>query len=61
MDYFENLYKSLTKINLPKGEKNYISNLLKCYKLLIKEKFVKKKEIFYLNKWIQDYNNCTIN
>ena len=43
--YIENksILNLLNNLKLKKGEKNYLSNLLKCYKCLIKEKIFQKK------------------
>jgi len=41
-------------LNLKKGEKNYLSNILTCYKFLIKKKFIKQNELKYLRAWISD-------
>ena len=51
----------ILNLNLKKGEKNYLSNILKCYKLLIRKKFIKKTELKYLNAWIIDVKKITRN
>jgi hypothetical protein len=54
--YNKKIINLILNLNLKKGEKNYLSNILKCYKLLIKKKFIKKTELKYLNAWIFDIN-----
>lgn len=51
----------ILNLNLKKGEKNYLSNILKCYKLLIRNKFIKETELKYLNAWIIDIKKITRN
>ena len=48
------IINSILKLNLKKGEKNYLSNILACYKFLIKKKFIQKNELKYLRAWISD-------
>lgn len=45
---------ALKNLNLKKGHKNYLENLLICYKALIKKGLFDIKEIKYLNAWIFD-------
>ncbi len=60
--YIENksILNLLNNLKLKKGEKNYLSNLLKCYKCLIKEKIFQKRELIYLKAWIKDLENLNI-
>jgi hypothetical protein len=48
------IFVILSKLSLKKGEKNYLINLLKCYKALVEKKFISRKELKYLNLWIKD-------
>ena len=54
------ILEKILKLKLQKGEKYYLYNLLKCYKFLVKNKFINKLEIKYLNAWISEFkkNNC---
>lgn len=47
-------FKKLQNLNLKKGSKNYIYNLLKSYNGLIEMSIFDKKELFFLNAWIKD-------
>ena len=47
-------FKKLQNLNLKKGSKNYIYNLLKSYNALIEMSIFDKKELFFLNAWIKD-------
>ena len=48
------IINSILNINLKKGEKNYLSNILTCYKILIKKKFIHQNELKFLNAWLSD-------
>ena len=50
----ESIYHSLKKINLKKGHKNYLYNLVKCYKHLCKNGFFEKKEMPLIYAWKED-------
>ena len=52
----EKIYKILKNLKLKKGEKNYLENIEKSYRALIKGKIILKKELIYLKTWIQDCN-----
>ena len=54
----KNIYQTLNKLKLIKND--YLSNLLICYKSLIKNSFVSKKELTYLKSWISDIKNLKI-
>ncbi len=59
---FENnkiIYKLLLQLKLKKGQKYYSENLYKCYKKLVNEGILKKKELIYLKAWISDYKKIT--
>ena len=47
--FFYETLKNITK----KRKKNFYINLINCYKILIKEKFLKKRNEFF-KAWIQD-------
>ena len=49
------ILEKILKLKLQKGEKYYLYNLLKCYKFLVKNKFINKLEIKYLNAWISEF------
>ena len=44
----------LSNVKLKKGIRNFSSNIISCYKALIKEGFFKKKELIYLKAWLKD-------
>ena len=52
-DVFDGFNK-LQNLNLKKGTKNYIYNLLKSYNALIEMSIFDKKELFFLNAWVKD-------
>jgi hypothetical protein len=54
------IINTILKIRLKKGEKNYLSNLLNCYQVLIKKKFIQKREIKYLKAWISDIKKLNL-
>lgn len=47
----------LKDLNLKKGSRYYLDNLLKSYLALIKNKIFNPKEIHYLKAWINDVQN----
>ena len=49
------MFEILDNLKLKKGKDNYIKNLLISYEVLIKNKFISKSELKYLNLWIEDY------
>ena len=49
------IYDILNKIKFKKGEKSYLKNLLLAYEILIKNNFISKSELKYLNAWINDF------
>lgn len=49
------IFNILDKTKFIKGEKNYLKNLLKAYKILIKNNFILKEELKFLNAWINDF------
>ena len=49
------ILEKILKLKLQKGEKYYLYNLLKCYKFLVKNEFINKLEIKYLNAWISEF------
>jgi hypothetical protein len=51
----KNIFNSLSNLKLIKGD--YLSNLLICYKCLIKNGYISKKELIYLRSWISDIKN----
>jgi len=51
----KNIFNSLSNLKLIKGD--YLSNLLICYKCLIKNDYISKKELIYLRSWISDIKN----
>ena len=53
------IFLVLSKLSLKKGEKNYLINLLKCYKALVEKKFISRKELKYLNLWIKDIKHLS--
>lgn len=55
--YNNKIYNILRKLILKKGEKNYINNLIKCYQALVDNNFLHKKEMKFLNHWIDDLNS----
>jgi hypothetical protein len=55
----KNIFNSLSNLKLIKGD--YLSNLLICYKCLIKNGYISKKELIYLRSWISDFKNLKIN
>ena len=57
--YGKKITNLILNLNLKKGEINYLPNILKCYQHLIKNNFIKKTELKYLNAWIFDINNLT--
>ena len=57
----QRIINSLKKLRLKKGKEFYIKNLKACYKKLVLENIIDKKEIFYLNRWIQNYNALKLN
>ena len=57
MPLFENVesaFEILKKFEIEKGTQNYLQNLYKSYKHLIKNNIFDKEEIFYLKSWIKD-------
>ena len=48
------MFNILNDVRFSKGEKNYLKNLLKAYKILIKYNFISKNELKFLNAWISD-------
>jgi hypothetical protein len=48
----KNFFNSLNNLKLIKGD--YLSNLLICYKSLIKNGYFQKEELIYLKAWIYD-------
>lgn len=46
--------KILQGVKLPKGNKNYLYNLNKCYDRLIKSKIISKDEEYFLKAWTND-------
>ena len=48
----KNFFNSLNNLKLIKGD--YLSNLLICYKSLIKNGYFQKEELIYLNAWVHD-------
>ena len=52
-----NAFKILRSLNLKKGSKYYLKNLVKSYEALIKQKIFDKKELIYLNAWVRDIKN----
>ena len=54
----KNIYQTLNKLKLIKND--YLSNLLICYKSLIKNSFISQKELTYLKSWISDIKNLKI-
>jgi hypothetical protein len=54
----KNIFNSLSNLKLIKGD--YLSNLLICYKCLIKNGYISKKELIYLKSWISDIKNLKI-
>lgn len=59
--YNDEIYQHLDKMKLRKGEKYYLENLIKCYKMLISKKIINKKELFFLNAWVKDINSIKKN
>ena len=55
--YNNRIHNILRKLILKKGERNYISNLIKCYQALVDNNFLHKKEMKFLNHWIDDLKN----
>ena len=53
----KNIYNLLSKIRFKKGIRNYMKNLQLAYKFLIKNNFISKLEIKYLDLWIKDYKS----
>ena len=53
----EDLILGLQKIKLKKGMENIFENLIKCYKFLVSENYLKNQEMTILKKWILDLNN----
>ncbi len=54
----KNIFNSLSNLKLIKGD--YLSNLLICYKRLIKNGYISKKELIYLKSWISDIKNLKL-
>ena len=50
----------LFSIKLEKGKNNMINNLVVCYKELIKNNILNKKEIIYLKHWIKDIKQLNL-
>ncbi len=48
------IVNSILNVDLKSGEKNYLSNILICYKILIKKKFIHQNELKYLKAWLSD-------
>tara|TARA_B100000941_G_scaffold246161_1_gene190876 strand:+ start:168 stop:1172 length:1005 start_codon:yes stop_codon:yes gene_type:complete len=48
------IYQILEQIPLKKGKHNFFKNLIKCYKILVKNNFFHKKELKYLQAWNHD-------
>jgi len=48
------IINSILNVNLKIGEKNYLSNILECYKILIKKNFIHQNELKYLRAWMSD-------
>ena len=48
------MFNILNNTKFKKGENNYLKNLLKAYKILIKYNFIHKDELKFLNAWISD-------
>ena len=48
------MFNILNNTKFKKGEKNYLKNLLKAYKILIKYNFIPKDELKFINAWISD-------
>ena len=61
--YRENkkIYDKLKKLKLKKGIKFYLKNLYVCYKKLVDLNIINKKEIKYLQAWIEDCSKIIIN
>ena len=57
----DQLVYGLEKLKLKKGLKNLSNNLLKCYRFLIKHKFVLKEEMGILKFWISDIKKINTN
>tara|TARA_B110001452_G_scaffold140046_1_gene116381 strand:- start:4023 stop:5030 length:1008 start_codon:yes stop_codon:yes gene_type:complete len=55
------IYIELKKLNLKKGKKFYLKNLYLCYKKLVDIKIINKKELKYLQAWIDDCSTIIIN
>ena len=50
----------LNKTKLKKGISNLSTNLVLCYKALIKNGFFEKKEFMYLKAWVKDCENIKL-
>jgi hypothetical protein len=50
----KNIFNLLSNLNFKKGIKNYLWNLRLAYKSLIKNNFISKSELVFLNAWIND-------
>ena len=50
----KNIFNILNNLKYKKNEKNYLWNLKLAYKSLVKNNFISKSELSFLNAWISD-------
>ena len=46
--------KMLEDLDLKSGVENMVENLMKCYKSMVKGKFVEEEELQLLERWCED-------
>lgn len=49
-----NMCNSLAKLNLKEGVDNVVGNIMECYRLLIREKYIGQEEMSLLTAWLED-------
>lgn len=54
------IYDLLSKIKLKRGVRNFSSNLINCYKILINNQVFEAEELTYLKAWLNDCEKITL-
>jgi len=57
--YNNKICNSLNELDLKEGVENLYENLFRCYRLMIKNKWIGQKELKLLEFWINDFDSIT--